>query len=394
MKSSESNKSLMMSRPFRCLGLCAVAVQALVLIGCNSTSSPPATAPVSSQDTAELFSVPSDQMSRIRVEPVARAPLPRTLRLTGTVAYNGFKTTPVISQVGGPTSRVVVQPGEHVRAGQPMLFVASPDYANLRSAYLKARAAEQLADKQYERAQDLFTHHAIAQAEVEQAEAGRNQAHADVEASADTLRALGIRDPGSLSSAAPSAELPVNAPLDGEVVERMCSPGQLLQAGATQCFTISDMSTVWVLANVYQNDLAFVHVGDPVTVSTDAYPGVVRGRIEYLSPALDPNTRTLQARIEAQNPGERLKKDMYVDVQVRAGAIPNALTVPDAAVLRDTENMPFVYVQNASNQFARRPVMVGETQNGRTQITSGLMAGERVVGEGSLFLQFQNSLQH
>jgi cobalt-zinc-cadmium efflux system membrane fusion protein len=179
----------------------------------------------------------------------------------------------------------------------------------------------------------------------------------------------------------------------GEVVDRLVAPGQLMQAGGTQCFTVSNMSTVWVLANIYQNDLAYVHVGDPVTVETDAYPGVVRGRISYLAPALDPATRTLQARIVASNPGERLKKDMFVTVNVRASTISNALTVPDSAVLRDSENMPFVYVLSANNQAARRPVTIGESQGGKTQILTGLQAGDRIIGDGSLFLQFQNSLQ-
>jgi multidrug efflux pump subunit AcrA (membrane-fusion protein) len=119
----------------------------------------------------------------------------------------------------------------------------------------------------------------------------------------------------------------------------------------------------------------------------------VRGKIQYLAPALDPTTRTLQARIEASNPGERLKKDMYVTAEVRAGVIPNALSVPDAAVLRDTENMPYVYLQTGNNQFARRMVTIGESQSGKTQILTGLRAGDKVVGDGSLFLQFQNSLQ-
>ena len=119
--------------------------------------------------------------------------------------------------------------------------------------------------------------------------------------------------------------MPLLAPLAGEVVERLCSPGQLLQAGGTQCFTLSDMSSVWVLVNVYQNDIAYVHVGDDVTIDNETYPGVVRGKIQYIAPALDPTTRTLQARIEASNPGERLKKDMYVTAEVRAGVIPNAL---------------------------------------------------------------------
>jgi RND family efflux transporter MFP subunit len=147
------------------------------------------------------------------------------------------------------------------------------------------------------------------------------------------------------------------------------------------------------MVNIYQNDIAYVRVGEDVTIDNETYPGEVRGKIQYVAPALDPTTRTLQARIEASNPGERLKKDMYVTAEVHAGNIPNALLVPDAAVLRDTENMPYVYLQTGANQFARRMVTLGETQGGKTQVLSGLQAGDKVVGDGSLFLQFQNSLQ-
>ncbi len=160
-------------------------------------------------------------------------------------------------------------------------------------------------------------------------------------------------------------QIPLLAPVAGEIVERLVGPGQLLQAGATQCFTISDTSTVWVLVNVYQSDLGSVRIGDAVDITTDAYPEVFRGRISYLAPALDPTTRTLQARIVTENAGHKLKKDMYVTATVRAGAVANALLVPDAAVLRDDENMPFVYVQTGVEsirtpsgnpwRFVRRP---------------------------------------
>jgi cobalt-zinc-cadmium efflux system membrane fusion protein len=137
----------------------------------------------------------------------------------------------------------------------------------------------------------------------------------------------------------------------------------------------------------------YVQVGDTVTVANESYPDVVHGKIAYISPALDPNTRTLQARIEAPNPGERLKKEMYVTAEVRAGSIPNALLVPNSSVLRDEQNMPYVYVQTGNSQFARRDVTLGESENDKTQIATGLRAGDHVVGDGSLFLQFQNSLQ-
>ncbi|MGA7292208.1 MAG: efflux RND transporter periplasmic adaptor subunit, partial [Terriglobales bacterium] len=210
----------------------------------------------------------------------------------------------------------------------------------------------------------------------------------------DAIRVLGIADPETIVSKPPSSEIPLYSPVAGEVVDRECSPGQLLAAGATQCFTLSDMSSVWILVNIYQNDVAYVHVGNPVTIENESYPGVERGKIEYISPALDPNTRTLQARIEAPNPGERLKKEMYVTAEVQAGLIPDALFVPNSSVLRDEENMPYVYLQTGRREFARRDVTLGQTQAGKTQIITGLHVNDHVVGDGSLFLQFQNSLQH
>jgi cobalt-zinc-cadmium efflux system membrane fusion protein len=287
-----------------------------------------------------------------------------------------------------------VVPGERVKAGQPMLDVSSPDYSQLLDAYLKAADSFRLADKNYVRAQDLYQHHAIAERDLEQAESDRNQAQADLNAADQGMRILGIKNPADLAKAPASAQIPVLAPIGGEVVERLVSPGQVVQAGQTQAFTISDLSTVWVLANVYQADLASIRSGDDVVVQTDAYPGNFHGRISYVSPALDPNTRTLQARIIVDNPEEKLKRDMYCTVTVTAGTISNAVAVPDASVLRDDNNQPFVYVAIGANQFGRRDVEIGQSQNGQTQIVKGISVGERVVGDGSLFLQFANSLQH
>jgi cobalt-zinc-cadmium efflux system membrane fusion protein len=345
------------------------------------------------ESQATLFTLPADQMAHVQIETVTATTLTRTLRLTGAVAYNAFLTTPVLTQIGGPVNRILVTPGEHVRAGQPLLYVASPDFSQLRTAYLKSRNALQLAEKFYKRAQDLYAHGAIAQADLEQTESTRVQAQADLDASAQAIRVVGVASPEDLVNNPPAAEVALLSPAAGQIVERLCAPGQLLQAGATQCFTLSDMSSVWVLVNVYQNDIAYVHVGDEVTITNETYPGAVRGRIQYVAPGLDPTTRTLQARIASPNPGERLKKDMFVTAQVQAGVIPNALTVPDAAVLRDSQNMPYVYLETADRRFARQSVTIDDSQNGRTRVLTGLQAGDKIVAQGSLFLQFQNSLQ-
>jgi len=341
----------------------------------------------------ELFTVPQDQMSHVQVLTVQPSTITRSLRLTGTVAYNSFHTTPVITQVSGPVSRVVVVPGQKIAQGEPMLYVASPDYSQLRTNFLKAKEAYALAQKANARAQDLYQHHAIAEQNLEQAQSAEVQASGDLVAAQAALKVMGVTDPDALVKAPPSFEVPVKAPIGGLVVEQDVSAGQFIQPGTTQCFVISNVSTVWVLVNVYQKDLPYVRVGDQVTIETDTYPEVFHGRIAYVAASLDPNTRTLQARIETNNPGEKLKKDMYVVATVNAGTIPNAIALPDAAILRDTENQPFVYATASANQFGRRSVTLGESLHGQTQITSGLKAGDRVIGNGSLFLQFANSLQ-
>jgi cobalt-zinc-cadmium efflux system membrane fusion protein len=380
----------------------AIPLLAVVCIGCGSgagDSESKMTSYTSSEqksDTARTFQITQDQMAHIQIAPVQKENLPRTLRLTGSVAYNAFATSPVFSPIGGPVHEILATPGQVVHRGQPLLTVTSPDYSVARSAYLKARDAYELSDKLYTRAKDLYSHGAIAEADLQQAESVHSQAHADLESTTDALRALGLKDPEAVvkNPTQSTAEIRVIAPVAGEIVERLVGPGQLLQAGATQAFTISDTSTVWVLVNVYQSDLAFVHAGQDVEVSTDSYPDTFHGKISYIAPALDPTTRTLQARIVTENPGKKLKKDMYVSATVRAGALQNVLTVPDDAILRDTENQPFVYVQTAATEFARRQVTLGESNHGRVQLASGIKEGERVAGNGSLFLQFMNSLQH
>jgi cobalt-zinc-cadmium efflux system membrane fusion protein len=370
----------------------------LVLAGCHSENNASDMTSFSSRAnssaTPQLFTIPADQMGHVQLMTATPGTMSHTLRLTGSVAYNAFKTTPVISQIGGPVSRILAVPGDRVKLNQPMLEVSSPDYAQLLDGYLKAADSFRLADILYKRAQDLYAHQAIAKQDLEQAESNRTQAQADLNAAEQGMRILGIKNPQDLAKTPSSAQIQVLAPISGEVVDRLVSPGQILQAGQTQAFTISDLSTVWVLANVYQADLQYVKEGDDVLVQTDAFPQSFHGKISYVSPALDPNTRTLQARIVVDNPGEKLKRDMYCTATVTAGVLKNVLAVPNAAVMRDENNEPYVYVQSGENQFARHDVVLGEAQNNETQVVKGIAPGDKVVGNGSLFLQFANSLQH
>jgi membrane fusion protein, heavy metal efflux system len=370
----------------------------LAFSGCNRGAASAVTATGESagsgNGSATLFTVPQNQMIHIQIVQVKASNIPHVLRLSGSVAYNDFETTAVITQVSGPVARVLVFPGQHVTKGQTMLEVSSPDYAQDRDTYVKAREGYWLAQQTYSRSKDLYAHHAIAQSDLEQAQIAEAQAKADLSAAWQALKVLGIPNPAGALKNAESPEIPVLAPIRGEVVERSVSPGQVVQAGSTQCFVISNMETVWVLANVYQTDLSYIHRGEPVAIETGAYPIVFHGHISYIAPSMDPTTRTLQVRIVTDNPGEKLKKDMYVTVVVNAGVVRRALTLPDSAVLRNSENQPFVYAVAAPGQFAQRLVSIGTSQNGLTQILSGLREGEQVVADGSLFLEFASSFEH
>ena len=379
----KTKTKIMSAGKFELFFLAAAIGSLLLLSACGNNGSGPSAARTTAYgsagaEQAGLFTVPEDQMGHVQIITAEQQTFPVVLRLSGSVAYNAFQTTPVITQVSGPVTQVLVYPGQMVRVGQPMLYVSSPDFAQLRSSYLKAHDAYQLAQSNLERDQALYTHHAIAQMDLLSAQSARNQAMADLQSSEQALQVLGISDPAKLADAPANPRIPVLAPIGGEVVDRMVQPGQVIQAGATQVFTISNMSTVWVLVNVYQNDLSYIHLGDPVTVETNAFSKVFHGRISYIAPALDPNTRTLNVRIVTSNPHEMLKKDMYVTAIVQSGKI-KSLTVPDDAVLRNDVNEPFVYVLTGKNQFSQRLVTIGRSENGQTQILSGLKEGDKVI---------------
>jgi cobalt-zinc-cadmium efflux system membrane fusion protein len=373
-------------------GLAAALAAALTLAGCGHGETQKAEA--AANPNPSLISIPADQLSGLQIVTVGFTTIKRSLRLPGSVSYNLFETTPVISQIGGPAGRILVAPGQHVHAGEILLYVNSPDYAQARSNYLKAKDAFQLADRNYQRTKDLYEHQAAAERDLEQAESDRAQAEADLQASKQSLAVLGIRNERQLLQSSGVPAIPVLAPISGEIVDRTVAPGQVLQGGSTQVFTISNMHTVWVMANVFEDDLSHVHTGDPADITSDAYPNRhFRGRVSYVGAALDPNSRTVQARIVTDNPDEMLKNNMYVTASLSAGTISKVIAVPDAAVLRDSENLPFVYVELGKDRFSRRSIQVGQSNAGLTEVASGLSPGDKIVGNGSLFLQFETSYQ-
>ncbi len=351
----------------------------------------------SNRGDASLFTVSQEQLAHLRVVPVTRANWQVEVQTTGTVDWDGDHTTQAITQVNGPISRILVDTGSAVKAGDPLLFVTSPDLANAVATYRKARNQEALAKRVLDRSKELLDRGAIAGKDYETNAAAYNDTRTDVANSLDALKIFGVSgeeiDAAEQQGTAIRTELAVRSPISGVVVQKLVSPGMLIQAGTTVCFTISDTSTVWVQGHIFDHDLPSVRVGDSVEEYNAALGGRFEGRIGYIGAFVDPATRTTPVRIVTQNPRGLLKKDMFVEATVRTGTRDRLLVVPVAAVLRDDQNEPMVYLQVAPGKFARRPVATAGQRGGMVAITSGLQEGDQVVADGSLFLQFASSIQ-
>jgi cobalt-zinc-cadmium efflux system membrane fusion protein len=170
------------------------------------------------------------------------------------------------------------------------------------------------------------------------------------------------------------------------VVEKLIQPGQLLQAGTTPVFTVADLSKVWVMAHVFDTDMGTVHLGD--TAQVTGAGRTLNGKVDNIAAEVDPNTRSVAVRVVVDNPGEFLKRQMYVQVRIEDRQQTQGLLVPVSAVLHDDENLPYVYIEQADGSFARAHVNLGNRSSDRYNIVSGVSPGQRIVTDGGLFLQF------
>ena len=344
-----------------------------------------------------LFKVAPDQLAHLKIAKVAKTSWPVAIRTTGTVDWDADHTTQAITQVNGPISRILVDFGAQVSKDQPLLYVSSPDVAAAMSAYRKARNREVLNKRIVDRTKDLLEHGSVAQKDYESAEADYNDASTDVQSSLQVLKIFGITateiEQAERQGTSISTELAVRSPIAGTIVQKLVSPGMVIQAGSTVCFMISAVSEVWVQGHIFDHDLPSVRVGDPVELTNPSFDGVRHGKVAYIGAFVDPATRTTPVRIVTENPRGILKKDMFVEAVIHTSTRSNILVVPLSAVLRDDNNEPLVYVQARPGEFAQRPVRIGAEQSCFVAVASGLNEGEEIVTDGSLFLQFANRMQ-
>ena len=363
-------------------------VAALLIAGCSPKSDTTTT-----NTAAGTIKLSDAQRKNIKLVTVTSSKFRKTIDTTGVVDFDNDQATVMLAPFSGPVSRLLVSPGDQVKKGQALAIVSSPDYAAALGTYRKTLAAASNARRLADVDKDLLAHQGVSRREEEQAQSDAAGAEGDRDAALQGLVSLGvdpsiIKDVESGKSAA-SPEGVIRAPISGTVVEKNITPGQLLQAGTTPVFTVADLSKVWVMAHIFDADIGAVHNGDlaDVQATTRTLPGTV----DNIAAEVDPNTRSVAVRVVVNNPGDYLKKQMYVGVRIRDRQESQGLLAPVSAVLRDDENLPFVYVTQSDGSFARQRVTLGSRTGDQYVIAGGLNPGQQIVVDGAIFVQFMQN---
>jgi cobalt-zinc-cadmium efflux system membrane fusion protein len=374
----------------------AFLVMTIAIISFAGCSPEAAEAPqAASSTTASNVTLTDAQRQRINLYTVAPSKFRKTIETTGVVDFDNEQATSVLAAFSGPVSRLLVAPGDRVKKGDPLALVESADFATAISAYRKAIATAQTTRRLADLDKDILEHQGIPRREAEQAETDAANAESDRDAALQALVSLDV-DPQAISDIQQGrpisrAQGVIRSPIAGTVVERLITPGQLLQAGTTPCFTVADLSRVWVMAQIFGSDTASVSLGAQADIVTGIGSTNFSGTVGNIAALVDPNTRSVAVRVVVANPGEVLKKQMYVRVLIHARQDSDGLLVPVSAILRDDENLPFVYAAQADGSYARQHVTLGYRTGDQYDIVQGLTAGDRIVTEGGIFVQFMQN---
>lgn len=327
----------------------------------------------------------------IRVAAVATGEVRDHVRIPAVVEPNAYKQVEVTPLVAGRVTRVAVELGDRVRRGQVLAEVYSPELADAQREYLSFMGEFDAAHEQLRRTERLVEIGAASRQELERTRAEHIAHETHLEGARSRLVLLGMA-PAAIEKLRPgtpiTAVTTVPAPLGGIVLEREANPGLNVET-STKLFTVADLSTVWVVGDLYERDLARVRVGSPARITMQAYPDVVlEGRVSYIDPRLSAGTRTARLRVEVPNPDQRLRLGMYVDLEVSSGEPVQAALVPRAAV-QTLGDRHVVYVAAAGEprRFIEREVRLGAAAGDRIEVLSGLQPGDQVVTEGSFYVR-------
>lgn len=325
-----------------------------------------------------VYMIPDSLLRTLVIDTVAMKPLTASLQFNGIVDAVPDKVSSVFPLISGNVKDVGLQPGDYVRKGQELGEIQSPEMASYAAGLVSASAAEKLAEQQLTRTRELAKSNLAANIDVTQAEVNYRQS---VAAREQAEKILGINGNN------PRGHYTIRAPEDGFITQKNVTNGMAIRTdNSNPLYTVADLSTVWVLANVYEANISKVHEGDEAVISTITYPNqVFRGRVAKLMNTLDPSNRVMKMRIVIPNPGYLLKPQMFATINVNNRLPGEALAVPAAALVFDNSQY-YVVVYKSANEVSLRQVDLISMNGNTAYIRSGLQAGERVIGSNTILI--------
>ena len=324
-------------------------------------------------------------LAAIRIEAVVEREIADVFAVAGKVQFDEERVARIVVPLGGQVIDLRVKVGDAVRRGDALCAINSREAAASVGEYIEARKDVELAEKTAAMTEDLFAHEAASRIAMQQAQSDLAKARSRAARTEESLRVLGLNPRDDLAEF--NGRLPITAPLTGIVIDRRVTAGQFVQSDGTPIMTIADLSTVWVIGDVFERDLQRVSPGQTASITTAAYPGeTFHGRVNYISDSIDAATRTAKVRVSVANPGGRLKPEMFASVSLDLEAHNRVMLVPADAVFTE-DGRAFVYTEVGSGTFARRAVDVAQSEGPLRRVLAGLRPGDRVVVDGALLLR-------
>jgi cobalt-zinc-cadmium efflux system membrane fusion protein len=336
---------------------------------------------------ADAVVVDAKMLESLKVDAIAERETTDHMVIAGKVQFDEDRLARVLVPLAGQVVDLRVKVGDAVRKGQPLCAISSREAAAAVGEHIVSHKDLEFAEKSAAMTEDLFQHEAASKIALQQAQSELAKAQSHVARTEQALHALGLNDDHLFTSF--DGRVPIPAPITGIVIERKVTDGQFVQTDSTPIMTVAELSTVWVIGDVFERDLRFVHAGQSATITTAAYPGeTFQGRVNYISDAIDPTTRTAKVRVSVPNPGGRLKPEMFASVALGVTDHQRALLIPSRAVFTE-DARTYVYAEAGPGRFVRRPVDIVQGEGAERRVLSGLSAGDRIVVDGAILLRQQ-----
>jgi len=328
-------------------------------------------------------------LANIKVATVGAESGRGSLSGTGKVQFNDDRTVRILAPLPGQVVDFQARVGDSIAKDQVLFSIKSREVASLVSDYLQSQRDLDLAQKTYNMNKDLFEHQAASRISFQQAENDLAKANTQVARGEEALRVLGIDPKEAVKDGGLRSLIPVRSPMAGTLIERNLTPGQFVQADSTALLTIADLSTVWVLVDVFERDIHLVHVGQKVQVVAAAYPDRrFPASVERISDKVDPDSRTLKVRLLVSNPNVLLKPEMFITSSLELSGGGAAISVPAGAVFTE-DGKSYVFAAKTDRRFERRLIVAAPDAEGRLRVTSGLRVGDRIVTDGAMLLDYR-----